>query len=95
MPDDGKPMFGSKLSVWGHDANLLQPGRWVYARYDPERPDRCDLDRDRMTDEFGPRQDGKPRVMVPKDVSDAWFQQMRAAGRLTEAEFAAARTGSV
>jgi hypothetical protein len=56
------------MSVWGKDADRLRPGRWTYILYDPDRPDSCDLDKDRLAKEFGPDHP----VMVPQDVSDAW-----------------------
>jgi hypothetical protein len=120
IPDDGQPEFGSQLSAWGNDANRLQPGRWTYVLYDPDHPDRCELDKDRLAKEFEPLYDRKHRVMVPKEVSAGWFPttaavadapvpptptsepdglvgdlsrlgDLRAAGTLTEAEFAAAK----
>lgn len=119
-PENGEPEFESQMSVWGNDANHLQPGRWTYVRYDPDHPDRCDLDKDRLAKEFDPLYDGRHRVMVPKDVSDAWFKStatvadapappepasqpdglvadltrlgdLRAAGTLSDAEFAEAK----
>jgi hypothetical protein len=59
------------MSVWGKDADRLHAGRWTYVLYDPDRPDSCDLDKDRLAKEFGPDRHGHP-VMVPQDVSDAW-----------------------
>ena len=47
-PEDGQPEFASRLSVWGNDANRLQPGRWTYVLYDPDHADRCELDKDRL-----------------------------------------------
>jgi Short C-terminal domain len=118
-PEDGQPEFESRLSAWGNDANRLRPGRWTYVLYDPDHPDRCELDKDRLAKEFEPLYDHKHRVMVPKDVSAAWFKttatvgdplpppnpasgdivgdlsrlgDLRAAGTLTEAEFAAAKS---
>lgn len=119
-PDRGEPEFESQLSAWGGDANHLQSGRWTYVRYDPERPDRCDLDKDRLAKEFEPLYNGRHRVIVPKDVSDGWFKstgavadapappepaatsdslvtdlsrlaELRAAGTLSDAEFAEAK----
>ncbi len=114
-PVNGEPEFDSQMSVWGNDGNHLQPGRWTYVQYDPDHPDRCELDKDRLAKEFDPLYDGRRRVMVPKDVSDAWFKStdahadapaseptglvadlarladLRAAGTLSEAEFAEAK----
>src|SRR3984885_11156189 len=90
-PDNGDPLFRSQTSVWGNDANLVNPGHWTYVLFDPDRPDHCDIDRARLLKEFGPRRDGDHRLAIPKDVSDEWFKSMRAAGRLSDAEFADAR----
>ncbi len=75
IPDNQGPEFESQLSLWGSDAGRLQPGRWTYVRYHPDKPDRCELDKDRLTSEFDPLYNGKQRVMVPKDVSGGWFSQ--------------------
>jgi hypothetical protein len=72
-PEDGQPEFESQMSVWGNDADRLQAGRWTYVLYNPEKPDSCELDKDRLAKEFGPGGQGHP-VMVPRDVSAAWFQ---------------------
>ncbi len=79
IPDNGQPMFASQLSVWGTDADHLQPGRWTYVLYDSDHPDRCELDKDRLSKEFEPLYSGRHRVMVPKEVSDAWFASTAAA----------------
>jgi len=73
-PENGDPQLESEISVWGGDAERLQPGRWTYVLYDPDKPDRCDLDKDRLAKEFDPLYNGKHRVMVPKEVSDEWFK---------------------
>jgi hypothetical protein len=72
-PENGQPEFESQMSVWGNDADRLQPGRWTYVLYNPEKPDSCDLDKDRLAKEFGAGRHGHP-VMVPRDVSNAWLQ---------------------
>jgi hypothetical protein len=74
VPDDGRPEFESQLSLWGNSANYyLTEGRWTYVRYNPDKPDKCDLDVDRIVKEFG-RNDrtGMQAVMIPTNVSDAW-----------------------
>jgi hypothetical protein len=73
-PGDGQPEFESRMSVWGSDCDHLQPGRWTYVRYDPDTPDHCHLDKDRLAQEFEPLYSGRHRVMIPKEVSDAWFK---------------------
>jgi hypothetical protein len=71
-PDDGRPDFESHMSVWGGDADRLQIGRWTYVLYDADKLDHCDLDKDRLAKEFG-SVGGKHPVMVPRDVSNAWY----------------------
>jgi hypothetical protein len=66
------------MSVWGKDADRLQAGRWTYILYNPEKPDTCDLDKDRLAKEFGADRHGHP-VMVPREVSNGWFQEQMAA----------------
>jgi Short C-terminal domain len=73
-PEDGKPEFMSRMSVWGGDADRLQSGRWTYVIYDADKPDRCELDKDRLAKEFEPLFNGKHRVMVPKEVSGDWLK---------------------
>jgi Short C-terminal domain len=70
-PEGGGAEFESHMSVWGNDADHLQPGRWTYVRYNPDKPDRCDLDKDRLEKEFGSEFRKHP-VMVPREVSGEW-----------------------
>jgi hypothetical protein len=70
-PENGEAEFESQMSVWGNDADRLQAGRWTYILYNPEKPDTCDLDKDRLAKEFGADRHGHP-VMVPRDVSSGW-----------------------
>jgi hypothetical protein len=70
-PEDGGAEFESQMSVWGNDADHLQPGRWTYVRYNPDKPDHCDLDKDRLEKEFGSDFRKHP-VMVPREVSGGW-----------------------
>jgi len=72
-PENGEPEFKSELSAWGGNADRLQPGRWTYVLYDADRPDRCDIDKDRLTKEFGTLYNGDQRLLVPKEVSGGWF----------------------
>jgi Short C-terminal domain len=71
-PENGEAEFESQMSVWGNDADRLQAGRWTYVLDNPEKPDTCDLDKDRLAKEFGVDRHGHP-VMVPRDVSNGWF----------------------
>lgn len=66
-PENGQPEFESQLSVWGNDANYTEVGRWTYVLYDPDRPDHCEIDKDRLAKEFGLRGDGKRPHYIPKD----------------------------
>jgi len=68
MPE-GQPEFDSEARVWGMDAvQQLAPGRDTYVLYDPEHPSRCDIDRDRLRNEFGPGRTGKDRVVILTDA---------------------------
>jgi hypothetical protein len=65
----------SDASAWGGDEEHLVRGHWTYVLYDPEHPDQCDIDSDRLVKEFG-RVDGKKRrTSVPQWVSDEWAKQ--------------------
>jgi hypothetical protein len=79
VPDDGQAEFASAMSVWGTDADHLRAARWTYVTYDPDKPEQCHLDTDRVTGEFG-EFGGRHRVMVPKDVGDGWFVSLAPAG---------------
>jgi hypothetical protein len=71
-PDDGQPAFEAELSRWGDAAKYyFRVGSWTYVRYDPDKPDRCDVDKDRLVQEFGHR-DPDYVLTVPKNVSDQW-----------------------
>jgi hypothetical protein len=67
-PEDQGAEFESQMPVWGNDADHLQPGRWTYVRYDPAKPDHCDVDKDRLEKAFGSDFREHP-VMVPREVS--------------------------
>lgn len=73
-PEDGKPQFESQMSVWGGDADRLQAGRWTYVCFDPGKPERCELDKDRFATEFELLYDGKHRVMVLEEASSTWSE---------------------
>jgi Short C-terminal domain len=62
---DGQPEFDSQIRVWGGDVQRIQSGRQTYVLYDPEDPEHCDIDRERLTKEFGPAPNGKHRVDIP------------------------------
>jgi hypothetical protein len=62
---DGQPEFDSEIRVWGGDVQRIQSGRQTYVLYDPEDPEHCDIDRERLTKEFGPAPNGKHRVDIP------------------------------
>ncbi|HWE66545.1 MAG TPA: SHOCT domain-containing protein [Acidimicrobiales bacterium] len=73
-PDNGQPDFESAISVWGGDE--LMPGHWTYVRYDPDEPDHCDVDKDRLAKEFGSRSQGGRRLTIPTVVSDEWTKSV-------------------
>ncbi len=126
IPDNGQPEFESELSKWGKAVNeaYYQAGRWTYVLYDPERPDCCEIDRDRLAKQFGLRPDGDRPHLIPRDPTGVQVSvtgprtgaptpstaspdstqtgddlvaglsrlaDLRAAGTLSDAEFAAAK----
>jgi Short C-terminal domain len=87
-PDNGGSEFESDAGAWGGDEEHLVRGHWTYVLYDPEQPDGCDVDSDRLGTEFG-RVDGKKRrTSVPKWVSDEWTKQALQPGDDQRAEAA-------
>jgi hypothetical protein len=51
---------------------LSARARETYVLYDPEHPEQCDIDRDRLTREFGTVRDmgnDRQRIMIPQAVS--------------------------
>jgi hypothetical protein len=81
MPENGQPEFESQISVWG-DVGSLREGKWTYVRYDSDRPERCDIDTDRLAKEFGPRSGGRRTMTIPTRVSDEWAQDTASADTL-------------
>ncbi len=71
-PDDGGSEFESDVGAWGGDQEHLVRGHWTYVLYDPEQPDGCDIDSDRLVKEFGKVDGKKRRTSVPQWVSDEW-----------------------
>jgi hypothetical protein len=65
-PPDAGPEFESEASVWG-DVGMLRAGRMTYVRYTPEDPGHCDIDIDRLANEFGPTDEGKRRMTIPPE----------------------------
>jgi hypothetical protein len=65
---DGNPEFESTIRMWaGGELNRLPPpGRQTYVLFDPEHPEHCEIDHDRLLKEFGPRYDGKPNIAIPQ-----------------------------
>jgi Short C-terminal domain len=81
MPE-GQQGFDSEARVWGMDAvQQLAPGRDTYVLYDPEHPSHCDIDRDRLRNEFGPGRTGKDRVVISTDAQAQFEQQLTARER--------------
>jgi hypothetical protein len=64
MPD-GQPEFESQTRVWGKDVNRIRLGHQTYVLYDPEHPEHCEIDHDRLRKEFGTTYDGKDLVAIP------------------------------
>jgi hypothetical protein len=64
------------LSLWGkavNDVNYVS-GRWTYVLYDPDRPDRCEIDMDRLAKEFGLCPDGNRPHLMPRDAGHLEFK---------------------
>jgi hypothetical protein len=76
---DGQPEFDSEIRVWGGDVQRIQSGRQTYVLYDPEDPEHCDIDRDRLTKEFGPAPNGKHRVDIPLKGTEEEVEYRRVA----------------
>lgn len=71
----GLTLFESHVSLWGGDIQRMGAGRWTYVRYDPDHPERCEIDDERLAKEFGSLDNGKQRILIPKEVSGEWFKQ--------------------
>jgi Short C-terminal domain len=72
---NGETLFESHLSVWGGEIERMGAGRWTYVRYRADQPQRCEIDKDRLTQEFGELYGGKQRLLIPRETSDGWFAQ--------------------
>jgi hypothetical protein len=75
LPDDGLPEFESTIAVWGGDQGHFDALHWTYVRFDPSHPERCEIDGDRLEQEFGAADGGKRRNTVPISVSREWTSQ--------------------
>jgi hypothetical protein len=75
LPDDGVPEFESSLAVWRGDQGHFDALHWTYVRFDPSDPDRCEIDTDRLQEEFGLVDGHKRRNTVPISVSREWTRQ--------------------
>jgi hypothetical protein len=70
---NGLELFESHLSLWGGEIERMGAGRWTYVRYPSDRPQRCEIDKQRLTREFGDLYGAKQRLLIPRETSDAWF----------------------
>jgi hypothetical protein len=75
VPDEGLPEFESSLAVWRGDQGHFDALHWTYVRFDPADTDRCEIDGDRLEQEFGPVDGHKRRNTVPISVSREWTRQ--------------------
>lgn len=76
---DGQPEFDSETRVRGMDAvQQLAVGRETYVLYDPKHPEHCDIDRERLREEFGPRRDGHDRVVILTAMQASFEEKMSA-----------------
>lgn len=87
MPDD-QPEFDSEARVWGMDAvTQLAVGRDTYVLYDPAQTSRCEIDRERLRNEFGAGRNGKDRVVI-LTASQAQFEDKLTAREADPAGYA-------
>jgi hypothetical protein len=84
VPDDGLPEFESSLAVRGGDQGHFDALHWTYVRYDPAHPDRCEIDSDRLEQEFGRGDGRKRRNTVPISVSREWTREAGPTSRRPE-----------
>lgn len=54
--------FGSDVDPWATDSARGEP---TYVRYDPQRPERCEIDHARIVAEYGEREHGN-RMLIPQ-----------------------------
>ena len=64
-PDDGGPEFESQTKKWGGDQQHVDKRHETYVLYDPEHPEQCEIDLDRLEHEFGRGEGGKRRTVIP------------------------------
>jgi hypothetical protein len=83
VPDDGLPEFESSLAVWRGDQGHFDALHWTYVRFDSSDPDRCEIDSDRLEQEFGPVDGRKRRNTVPISVSREWTREASPTSRRT------------
>src|ERR1700679_1316193 len=97
--ENGITLFESHLSLWGGEIERMGAGRWTYVHYRADQPQRCEIDKDRLSREFGELYGGKQRLLIPRETSDGWFADPAAtepsvsptADAVTAAETAAAK----
>jgi hypothetical protein len=77
--ENGMTLFESHLSLWGGEIERMGAGRWTYVHYRSDQPQRCEIDKDRLTREFGELYGGKQRLLIPRETSDGWFADPAAA----------------
>lgn len=77
--ENGMTLFESHLSLWGGEIERMGAGRWTYVHYRADQPQRCEIDKDRLTREFGELYGGKQRLLIPRETSDGWFADPGAA----------------
>jgi hypothetical protein len=65
-PDGGGSEFKSQATVWGGDQELLVDGNDTYVLYDPAHAEKCEIDLDRIEQEFGCTPEGKRWMVIPR-----------------------------
>jgi len=72
-PEESGPDFESQATVIGGEESYLAEGHWTYVLFDPQHPESCHLDVDRLMKEFGPA-DGKKRCTIPQWWAEEKFE---------------------
>jgi hypothetical protein len=47
--ENGMTLFESHLSLWGGEIERMGAGRWTHVHYRADQPQRCEIDKDRLT----------------------------------------------
>ena len=71
---NGETLFESHLSLLGRrDRADGRRAAGPTSATKLDRPQRCEIDEERLTREFGDLYGGKQRLLIPRETSDGWF----------------------